>query len=96
MTRNIVIRQPTEEDRVDCSGLFKRKPSQGRPRGSQSTCSACGQLGHNARNGKCSAGHIGASLMEASGMSQSDSARRVGVSDQAISQRRRRMQRGEP
>ena len=57
-----------------------------RGKGTTSTCSFCGESGHNARGGSCSGVAIAQGLV-AGGMSQTEAASVIGISKQAISKR---------
>jgi hypothetical protein len=67
------------------------KPKGGRPPGADSTCSFCGDCGHNATNGVCSRVAIATRMVDDTGCTASDAARAVGVDRSAVSERLRRL-----
>lgn len=58
-----------------------------RGRGTGSTCSFCGERGHNATDGTCSRSAVGARLITERGLSLADASRIAGCTPQAVSQR---------
>lgn len=60
------------------------KRGRGRPAGGTNRCSFCGELGHVARDGSCSAASLALGMLEAD-RTQVDVARELGVTPSAIS-----------
>ena len=56
----------------------------GRPKGAKSTCSFCGERGHNSTMGSCSGVELAIQMVLA-GSSQSESARQSGIFHQCVS-----------